>query len=68
MQPKIAQAVQDTAQPQDTAIFVVKRLAKTYQMGEVKVTALVEVDLTICKGEFISALLADTQAPRFDQD
>lgn len=39
-----------------TAIFVAKGLAKTYQMGEVTVTALVDVDLTIYKGEFIVLL------------
>jgi putative ABC transport system ATP-binding protein len=38
------------------AIFVAKALAKTYQMGEVTVTALVDVDLTIYKGEFIVLL------------
>lgn len=39
-----------------TAIFVAKGLAKTYKMGEVIVTALVDVDLTINKGEFIVLL------------
>jgi putative ABC transport system ATP-binding protein len=42
--------------PQGAAIFVTQRLAKTYQMGEVTVTALVDVDLTINKGEFIVLL------------
>jgi putative ABC transport system ATP-binding protein len=42
--------------PQGTAIFIAKGLAKTYQMGEVKVTALVGVDLTVNKGEFIVLL------------
>ncbi|CAM8659431.1 SalX ABC-type antimicrobial peptide transport system, ATPase component [Comamonadaceae bacterium] len=38
------------------AVFVVKGLAKTYDMGEIKVHALMEVDLTIFKGEFIVLL------------
>jgi putative ABC transport system ATP-binding protein len=42
--------------PQATAIFVTERLAKTYQMGEVTVTALTDVDLTINRGEFIVLL------------
>lgn len=42
--------------PQATAIFVAERLAKTYQMGEVTVTALTDVDLTINRGEFIVLL------------
>jgi putative ABC transport system ATP-binding protein len=42
--------------PQGTAVFVTRGLAKTYQMGEVTVTALVDVDLTIYKGEFIVLL------------
>jgi putative ABC transport system ATP-binding protein len=39
-----------------TAIFSAQGLAKTYKMGEVTVTALVDVDLTINKGEFIVLL------------
>ena len=39
-----------------TVVFVAHGLAKTYQMGEVRVTALVDVDLTVYKGEFIVLL------------
>ena len=53
MQPTTIQAAK---QSKSTAIFVAKGLAKTYQMGEVTVTALVDVDLTIFKGEFIVLL------------
>jgi len=38
------------------AVFIAKGLSKTYQMGEVKVHALVDVDLTIYRGEFIVLL------------
>ncbi len=38
------------------AIFTARGLSKTYQMGEVKVHALVDVDLTIYRGEFIVLL------------
>ncbi len=38
------------------ALFVTSALAKIYQMGEVQVTALVNVDLTVFKGEFIVLL------------
>jgi putative ABC transport system ATP-binding protein len=38
------------------AVFTAKGLAKTYDMGEVKVNALMDVDLTIYKGEFIVLL------------
>jgi len=38
------------------AVFTAKDLSKTYQMGEVKVQALVDVDLTIYRGEFIVLL------------
>jgi putative ABC transport system ATP-binding protein len=38
------------------AVFTAKALAKVYDMGEVKVNALVDVDLTIDKGEFIVLL------------
>lgn len=44
------------APSQRTPIFIAKALAKTYLMGEVTVTALVDVDLTIYKGEFIVLL------------
>jgi putative ABC transport system ATP-binding protein len=37
-------------------IFVAQSLSKTYQMGEVKVNALQDVDLTIYGGEFIVLL------------
>ncbi len=50
------QPAQTTAPPQGPCIFTVKGLAKTYQMGEVKVIALIDVDLTIYKGEFIVLL------------
>jgi putative ABC transport system ATP-binding protein len=56
MQHSDAQAAGATAQPQGSAIFTTKGLAKTYSMGEVQVTALVDVDLTIDKGEFIVLL------------
>lgn len=38
------------------AVFTAKGLAKTYDMGEVQVHALMDVDLTIYKGEFIVLL------------
>ena len=38
------------------AVFIAKGLGKTYQMGEVRVDALREVDLTIERGEFIVLL------------
>ena len=38
------------------AVFTAKGLGKTYQMGEVQVHALVDVDLTIYRGEFIVLL------------
>ena len=37
-------------------VFIARRLSKTYQMGEVRVNALVDVDLTIYRGEFIVLL------------
>lgn len=42
--------------PDGTAIFTAHALSKTYQMGEVQVHALREVDLTIYRGEFIVLL------------
>jgi putative ABC transport system ATP-binding protein len=45
--------VDDAGRP---AVFTAKTLSKTYQMGEVKVQALVDVDLTIYRGEFIVLL------------
>src|SRR5512133_2114426 len=45
--------VDDAGRP---AVFTAKALSKTYQMGEVKVHALVDVDLTIYRGEFIVLL------------
>ena len=56
MQLSNSQAAGATAPAKDIPIFVAKGLAKTYQMGEVKVTALVGVDLTVYKGEFIVLL------------
>lgn len=38
------------------AIFLAKGLSKTYQMGEVQVHALLDVDLEIYRGEFIVLL------------
>ncbi len=42
--------------PGQLAVFTAKGLSKTYQMGEIKVLALVDVDLTIDRGEFIVLL------------
>jgi len=56
MQPSNAQAETATTHSEGSAIFITKGLAKAYQMGEVKVIALVDVDLTIYKGEFIVLL------------
>jgi putative ABC transport system ATP-binding protein len=56
MQDSNTQAAGINAQPRGVALFIAKGLAKTYQMGEVKVTALVDVDLTVNKGEFIVLL------------
>ncbi len=38
------------------AVFSARSLSKTYQMGEIKVHALVDVNLTIYRGEFIVLL------------
>jgi len=50
----------DPATPSDAsgraAVFQAKGLSKTYDMGEVKVNALLDVELTIYKGEFIVLL------------
>ena len=48
--PTVEQAVDHAGRP---AIFTAKTLTKTYQMGEVKVHALVDVDLTSYRGDFI---------------
>jgi putative ABC transport system ATP-binding protein len=56
MQSPNVRAVEPAVQAPDAAIFVATGLAKTYQMGEVTVTALVGVDLTISRGEFIVLL------------
>jgi putative ABC transport system ATP-binding protein len=50
--------VQESATDQAgrSAVFIAKGLSKTYQMGEVQVQALLEVDLTIYRGEFIVLL------------
>jgi putative ABC transport system ATP-binding protein len=56
MQTSNAPAAGASAPPQASAIFIAKGLAKTYQMGEVTVTALTDVDLTINRGEFIVLL------------
>ena len=42
--------------PARTAVFTAQGLRKTYQMGEVQVHALVDVDLVIYRGEFIVLL------------
>ena len=42
--------------PDSPAIFLARDLHKTYQMGEVQVHALQDVDLTIYRGEFIVLL------------
>ncbi|MDE2419292.1 MAG: ABC transporter ATP-binding protein [Burkholderiales bacterium] len=44
------------AQAAVVPVFFAERLSKTYQMGEVQVHALVDVDLTIHRGEFIVLL------------
>ena len=50
-------AIREEAEPSSTtAVFVAKDLSKTYQMGEVQVRALQNVDLTIYRGEFIVLL------------
>jgi putative ABC transport system ATP-binding protein len=51
-----AQTAGTSAPSRGPAIFTAKGLAKTYQMGEVRVIALIDVDLTIYKGEFIVLL------------
>jgi putative ABC transport system ATP-binding protein len=40
----------------DNTTVLLEKVSKTYQMGEVEVKALKEVDLTVYKGEFIVAL------------
>ena len=52
-QPAQESAADQAARP---AVFIAKGLSKTYQMGEVRVHALLEVDLTIYRGEFIVLL------------
>jgi len=44
------------AQAATSSVFFAQSLSKTYQMGEVQVHALVDVDLTIGRGEFIVLL------------
>ena len=56
MQEGHAQTARTRAPPGGAAIFIAKGLAKTYQMGEVKVIALIDIDLTIYQGEFIVLL------------
>ena len=51
--PNVDQAADQAGRP---AIFTAHALSKTYLMGEVKVQALVDVDLTIYRGEFIVLL------------
>ncbi|HEY5503432.1 MAG TPA: ABC transporter ATP-binding protein [Candidatus Anoxymicrobiaceae bacterium] len=40
----------------DDVTVLMEKVSKTYQMGEVEVKALKEVDLTVVKGEFLVAL------------
>ena len=40
----------------DNVSVLLEKVSKTYQMGEVEVRALKEVDLTVTKGEFLVAL------------
>lgn len=40
----------------DNLTVLLEKVSKTYQMGEVEVKALKEVDLTVSKGEFLVAL------------
>jgi putative ABC transport system ATP-binding protein len=40
----------------DDVTVLLEKVSKTYQMGEVEVKALKEVDLTVVKGEFLVAL------------
>jgi len=57
MQTSAAEADQGaTERKPGQALFVTEGLAKSYQMGEVTVTALVDMDLTIYRGEFIVLL------------
>jgi len=49
-------AAKEAEVPAQLAVFTAKGLAKIYDMGEVKVNALMDVDLTIYKGEFIVLL------------
>lgn len=53
-EPRADELVQDPLRR--PAIFTAKGLSKTYQMGEVKVHALMDVNLTIYRGEFIVLL------------
>ncbi|MEY4267903.1 MAG: hypothetical protein RIS90_2438 [Pseudomonadota bacterium] len=46
----------EPAHSEGAAIFTARALSKTYQMGEVQVHALRDVDLTIYRGEFIVLL------------
>lgn len=57
----VAVSAADAAMPSDSAsarvvVFQAKGLSKTYDMGEVKVNALIDVELSIYKGEFIVLL------------
>jgi putative ABC transport system ATP-binding protein len=47
---------QPLAEADRPVVFITKGLSKTYQMGEVRVHALLDVDLTIYSGEFIVLL------------
>jgi len=50
-------AIREDAEPNSAAaVFIAKDLSKTYQMGEVQVRALQDVNLTIYRGEFIVLL------------
>lgn len=51
-----ALAPPEASAPARAAVFTAQGLRKTYQMGEVQVHALVDVDLVIYRGEFIVLL------------
>ncbi len=54
--PAAAGAAEPGAAPARSAVFVARRLTKTYRMGDVEVLALREVDLEIREGEFVVLL------------
>ena len=54
--PPDAPLPRDASDTPRAAVFVARRLCKTYRMGEVEVHALREVDLEIYEGEFVVLL------------